>query len=134
MEFIEFIGKNVPSSKNAKQITKQHKIIPSKLTNSYIKWIEPLMKNNSLKWFQMVQNEVYPYVIGYYFYRDSRRHWDFNNITQTINDIFQQHGYIEDDDTKHLIPIYLGEELTDKKHSGFKVTIIDKEKYNNLLK
>lgn len=124
MEYIEFIGRNVPSKKNSKIITKNRRIISSKLTRDYEEWIKPFIKDNSTEWFKMVNNKEYPYKVGFYFYRDSRRKWDFVNIIQTIADIMQEHNYIEDDDTKRFIPIYLGEELTNKEKSGFKMKIL----------
>lgn len=124
MEYIEFIGRNVPSKKNSKIITKNRRIISSKLTRDYEEWIKPFIKDNSTEWFKMVNNKEYPYKVGFYFYRDSRRKWDFVNIIQTIADIMQEHNYIEDDDTKRFIPIYLGEEVTNKEKSGFKMKIL----------
>lgn len=124
MEYIEFIGRNVPSKKNSKIITKNRRIISSKLTRDYEEWIKPFIKDNSTEWFKMVNNKEYPYKVGFYFYRDSRRKWDFVNIIQTIADIMQEYNYIEDDDTKRFIPIYLGEELTNKEKSGFKMKIL----------
>ena len=124
MEYIEFIGKNVPSKKNSKIITKNRRIISSKLTRDHEEWIIPLIKDNSTEWLKMINNKEYPYKVGFYFYRDSRRKWDFVNIIQTIADVMQEHDYIKDDDTKHFIPIYLGEELTNKEKSGFKMKLL----------
>lgn len=124
MEYIEFIGRNVPSKKNSKIITKNRRIISSKLTRDYEEWIKPFIKDNSTEWFKMVNNKEYPYKVGFYFYRDSRRKWDFVNIIQTIADVMQDYQYIIDDDTKHFIPIYLGEELAKKEKSGFKMKLL----------
>lgn len=123
-EFIEFIGKNVPSKKNSKIITRNKRIISSKLTRGYEQWISNLMQSNFKEWEKMTCNKTYPFKVGFYFYRDSRRKWDFVNIIQTIADVMQDYQYIIDDDTKHFIPIYLGEELTKKEKSGFKMKLL----------
>lgn len=123
-EYIEYVGKNVPSKKNSKIITRNKRIISSKLTREYEQWIAPLMQSNLKEWKKMTCNKTYPFKVGFYFYRDSRRKWDFVNIIQTIADVMQDYQYIIDDDTKHFIPIYLGEELTKKEKSGFKMKLL----------
>lgn len=129
MEYIEFIGRNVPSKKNSKIITKNKRIISSKLTREYEQWIAPMMHRNFNQWQEIIKNEQFPLYVGFYFYRDSRRKWDFVNIIQTIADVMQDYLYIPDDDTKHIIPIYLGEELTKKEKSGFKMKLLDSKQY-----
>lgn len=122
-EWIEFIGKNVPSSKNGKRWTGKI-LIKSKLCQEYIKWSEPLFKANKALWdAQMNKVEQFPIKVEFYFYRDSKRHWDFINIVQIIADIMQVENYLEDDDTLHFIPVYAGEEVTKKNKSGFKMRI-----------
>ena len=122
-EWIEFIGKNVPSSKNGKRWTGKI-LIKSKLCQEYIKWSEPIFKANKPLWdAQMNKVEQFPIKVEFYFYRDSKRHWDFINIVQIIADIMQAEEYLEDDDTLHFIPVYAGEEVTKKNKSGFKMRI-----------
>ena len=122
-EWIEFIGKNVPSSKNGKRWTGKI-LIKSKLCQEYIKWSEPIFKANKALWdAQMNKVEQFPIKVEFYFYRDSKRHWDFINIVQIIADIMQAEEYLEDDDTLHFIPVYAGEEVTKKNKSGFKMRI-----------
>ena len=79
---------------------------------------------NKDKFNELTKDKELPLRIGFYFYRDSKRKFDFVNIVQEPLDLFQQYGYIEDDDTKHVIPIYLGEEVVKKKNSGFYVEIL----------
>lgn len=122
-EWLEFIGKNVPSSKNGKRWTGKI-LIKSKLCQEYIKWSEPVFKANKPLWdAQMNKVEQFPIKVEFYFYRDSKRHWDFINIVQIIADIMQAEEYLEDDDTLHFIPVYAGEEVTKKNKSGFKMRI-----------
>lgn len=124
MEF-KLIGKNVPSSKNSKVLTKQGRIIPSKLTREYEVWALPILEELKEQ-FISAKNEVNetPLKIGFYLYRDSRRRYDFINVVQVLADLFVKVGYIEDDDTKHFIPIYQGEEIATKENSGVRFSII----------
>ena len=123
--WIEFTGLNVPSSKNSKTWTGKI-LIKSKLCQLYIKWAEPLFKANKPLWeSQMQKVEQLPIKVEFYFYRDSKRHWDFINILQIIADIMQAEGYLENDDTTHFVPYYAGEEVVKKDKAGFKMRIIE---------
>ena len=121
---IYFIGMNCPSKKNAKQITKDKRIISSKTVRRYEKEMAEVYRANKDKFIELTKDKQFPLRIGFYFYRDSNRKWDFCNIIQSPLDMFQEYGYIEDDDTKHVIPIYLGEEVVKKKNSGFFIEIL----------
>ena len=124
-EWIEFTGLNVPSSKNSKTWTGKI-LIKSKLCQRYIKWAEPLFKANKSLWDSQIQKvEQLPIKVEFYFYRDSKRLWDFINILQIIADIMQAEGYLENDDTTHFIPYYAGEEVVKKDKAGFKMRIIE---------
>ena len=117
--YIRLIGKNVPSSKNSKVITKQGKIIPSKLTQDYVKWALPQLQEQKEKWQTLTSTLQRPYKVGFKLFRDSARHYDFINIIQVLADLMVKAGYLEDDDTKHFIPFYLGEEIVkDKELAG----------------
>lgn len=120
---IELIGLNVPSKKNSKIITKNKRVISSKLVQYYEKWATPLLKEQLPIWQEMIQNKPLPLKVSFYFYRDSKRKWDFVNIIQIIADLMQKEGYLIDDDTKNFIPLYAGEEVANKKEAGVIITI-----------
>lgn len=120
---IELIGQNVPSKKNSKIVTKSKRVISSKLVQYYERWATPLLKQQLYIWQQMVESKSLPLKVIFYFYRDSKRKWDFVNIVQVIADLMQKEGYLVDDDTKNFIPLYAGEEVTDKKQSGVIIRI-----------
>lgn len=120
---IELIGLNVPSKKNSKIITKSKRVISSKLVQYYKRWATPLLKQQLPTWQQMIQNKPLPLKVSFYFFRDSKRKWDFVNIVQVIADLMQKEGYLIDDDTKNFIPLYKGEEVTTKKEAGVIITI-----------
>ena len=120
---IKIIGRNVPSKKNSKQWTGKC-LISSKSSREYDKWIQSILLSMLPQWEKDTEGLSYPLRVGIYFYRDSRRRWDFNNISQSIADNLVAAGYIPDDDTTHFIPVYIGEEVTPKPLSGFHLQIL----------
>lgn len=120
---IELIGLNVPSKKNSKIITKSKRVISSKLVQYYERWATPRLKEQLPTWQQMIQNKPLPLKVSFYFYRDSKRKWDFVNIVQVIADLMQKEGYLLDDDTKNFIPLHTGEQVVPKKEAGVIITI-----------
>lgn len=127
-----FITGNTPSSKNSKRIItitnkktgkKTTRLINSEVTEKYIKnskadWI--LNKNNFKK---MIKDKEKPYKIELYFIRDSKRRFDYINAAQIIFDLMQEYGYIEDDDSTNIIPIFKGFEV-DKTRAGVEIRVL----------
>lgn len=127
-----FIKGNTPSSKNSKRIItitnkktgkKTTRLINSEVTEKYIKisktdWI--LNKRNFLK---MLENKEKPYKIELFFIRDSRRRFDYINAAQIIFDLMQEYGYIDDDDSTNIIPVFSGFEV-DKTKSGVMIRVL----------
>ena len=127
-----FIAGNTPSSKNSKRIItitnkktgkKTTRLINSEVTEKYIKnsksdWV--LNKRNFLK---MLKDKEKPYKIELYFIRDSRRKFDYINAAQIIFDLMQHYGYIEDDDSQNVIPIFKGFEV-DKARTGVEIEVL----------
>lgn len=127
-----FINGNTPSSKNSKRIItitnkktgkKTPRLINSEVTEKYIKnskadWI--LNKNNFKK---MIKDKEKPYKVELFFIRDSRRRFDYINAAQIIFDLMQEYGYIEDDDSTNVIPIFKGFEV-DKVRTGVKIEVL----------
>ena len=122
-----FIKGNTPSSKNSKQFVtlKNGKtmLLNSKTVQKYIKeskgdWI--LNKNNFKK---MIKDKEKPYKIELYFIRDSKRRFDYINAAQIVFDLMQHYGYIEDDDSTNIIPIFKGFEV-DKAKAGVEIRVL----------
>ena len=122
-----FIKGNTPSSKNSKQFVtlKNGKtmLLNSKTVQKYIKeskgdWI--LNKNNFKK---MLENKEKPYKIELFFIRDSRRRFDYINAAQIIFDLMQEYGYIDDDDSTNVMPIFSGFEV-DKARAGVEIRVL----------
>lgn len=130
---IDFIGKNVASKKNSKQWTGK-RLISSKTVRNYEKAMSLVFEENKQRWLQAIKGVTPPYYVVFYFYRDSKRSWDWVNCAQLPLDMFQEYGYIEDDDTKHLIPIYGGEEVVKKDKAGFSIRVLSDEEADKLKK
>lgn len=127
-----FIAGNTPSSKNSKRIItitnkktgkKTTRLINSEVTEKYIKnskadWL--INKNEFLK---MLKGKEKPYKIELFFIRDSRRRFDYINAAQIIFDLMQEYGYIEDDDSQNIIPVFKGFEV-DKARTGVKIDVL----------
>ena len=127
-----FINGNTPSSKNSKRIItitskktgkKTTRLINSEVTEKYIKnskadWI--LNKNNFKK---MIKDKEKPYKIELYFIRDSKRRFDYINSAQIVFDLMQEYGYIEDDDSQNVIPVFKGFEV-DKARAGVEIRVL----------
>lgn len=122
-----FISGNTPSSKNSKQFvtlkTGKTLLINSKTVQKYIKeskvdWL--INKNEFLK---MLKDKEKPYRIELYFIRDTKRKFDYINAAQIIFDLMQEYGYIEDDDSQNIIPIFKGFEV-DKLNAGVEINVL----------
>lgn len=76
---------------------------------------------------------IYPVYAHYFFYRRDKRKFDLSNMCEGLNDMMQKANLIDDDDFKHLIPVfhseYCGIEI-DKKHPRARVILTDGE-FNN---
>ena len=55
--------------------------------------------------------------------RDSKRKFDYINAAQIIFDLMQEYGYIEDDDSTNVIPIFKGYKV-DKIGAGVKIEVL----------
>ena len=122
-----FIAGNTPSSKNSKQFvtlkTGKTMLLNSKTVQNYIKNSKADWMLNKNKFLSMVKNKSKPYKIELFFIRDSRRRFDYINAAQIIFDLMQHYGYIEDDDSTNVIPIFKGFEV-DKARTGVKIDVL----------
>ena len=122
-----FIAGNTPSSKNSKQFVtlKNGKklLLNSKIVRKYIDKSEMDWRFNKTEFFKMLKGKNKPYKIELYFIRDSKRKFDYINAAQIIFDLMQHYGYIEDDDSTNVIPIFKGFEV-DKARTGVKIEVL----------
>lgn len=122
-----FIAGNTPSSKNSKQFVtlKNGKklLLNSKIVRKYIDKSEMDWRFNKTEFFKMLKGKNKPYKIELYFIRDSKRKFDYINAAQIIFDLMQHYGYIEDDDSTNVIPIFKGFEV-DKARAGVEIEVL----------
>ena len=127
-----FISGNTPSSKNSKRIItitnkktgkKTKRLINSEVTEKYIKTSKTDWLINKNEFLKMLKGKEKPYKIELYFIRDSKRKFDYINAAQIIFDLMQEYGYIEDDDSTNIIPIFKGFEV-DKARTGVEISVI----------
>ena len=122
-----FINGNTPSSKNSKQFVtlKNGKklLLNSKIVRKYIDKSEMDWRFNKTEFFKMLKGKNKPYKIELYFIRDSKRKFDYINAAQIIFDLMQEYGYIEDDDSTNVIPIFKGFEV-DKARTGVEIEVL----------
>ena len=122
-----FISGNTPSSKNSKQFVtlKNGKtmLLNSKTVQKYIKESKADWLTNKNEFLKMLKGKEKPYKIELYFIRDSRRRFDYINVAQIIFDLMQEYGYIEDDDSINVIPVFKGFEV-DKARTGVEIEVL----------
>ena len=122
-----FIAGNTPSSKNSKQFVtlKSGKtlLINSKTVQKYIKESKTDWLVNKNEFLKMLKGKEQPYKVELFFIRDSKRKFDYINAAQIIFDLMQEYGYIEDDDSTNVIPIFKGYKV-DKNGAGVKIDLL----------
>lgn len=122
-----FIKGNTPSSKNSKQFVtlKNGKtmLLNSKTVQKYIKESKGDWIKNKTEFLKMLKDKEKSYKIELFFIRDSRRRFDYINAAQIIFDLMQKYGYIEDDDSTNVIPVFNGFEV-DKARAGVEIRVL----------
>ena len=118
-----YLKGNVPSSKNSKQWTGRM-LIQSKTVRNYLKQYEIQYKLKANEFKELIKNKQKPYYIGFYFIRDSKRKFDYNNLTQLPQDLMVKNGWLEDDNADNIIPIGLGYTVN-KAKAGLIITVLD---------
>ena len=122
-----FINGNTPSSKNSKQFVtlKSGKttLLNSKTTQNYIKNSKADWLLNKNKFKKMIKDKEKPYKVELFFIRDSKRRFDYINAAQIVFDLMQEYGYIDDDDSTNIIPVFKGFEV-DKGRAGVEIEVL----------
>ena len=122
-----FINGNTPSSKNSKQFAtlKDGKtmLLNSKTVQNYIKKSKVDWIKNKTDFLKMLKGKEKPYKIELYFIRDSKRRFDYINAAQIIFDLMQEYGYIDDDNSTNIIPVFSGFEV-DKTRAGVEIRVL----------
>lgn len=83
-------------------------IFSSALTVKYEKDSKNSYKKAKKVFTNMIRGVRPPYIIGYYFIRNSKRKFDYSNLPEVIQDQFTEHKIWEDDDMLTTLPVPLG--------------------------
>lgn len=118
-----YLKGNVPSSKNSKRWTGK-KLIPSKTVENYLEQYEIQYKLYANKFKEMIKDKKKPYYIGFFFIRNSKRKFDYNNLTQLPQDLMVKYKWLEDDNANYIVPIGLGYTVN-KAKAGLIITVLD---------
>ena len=125
-----FIKGNVPSSKNSKRWTGKM-LINSKNVMSYKKNTADEWWKQGIKFKELIKGKKKPYKIGFYFIRDTKRQFDYVNVSQLPLDLMQEYEWLENDNMENVIPVFLGYEV-DKENTGLRIEVLE-WKTKNLL-
>lgn len=118
-----YLKGNIPSSKNSKQWTGKI-LIQSKTVRNYLEQYEIQYKLYANKFKEMIKDKKKPYYIGFYFIRNSKRKFDYNNLTQLPQDLMVKYKWLDDDNADYIVPIGLGYTV-DKTKAGLIITVLD---------
>ena len=118
-----YLKGNVPSSKNSKRWTGRN-LIPSKTVENYLEQYEIQYKLYANKFKEMIKDKKKPYYIGFYFIRNSKRKFDYNNLTQLPQDLMVKYKWLDDDNADYIVPIGLGY-IVNKAKAGLIITVLD---------
>lgn len=122
-----YIKGNVPSSKNSKIITKNKRIICSKVVRKYLKeygyqW-EDVKNRDKFLW--LAENRTSKRIrVNFLFIRDSKRIFDYQNIAQLPCDLMQKYGWIENDNAYVMTPVYDENFFVNKDLAGVVISVL----------
>jgi hypothetical protein len=119
-----WIPGNIPSLKNSKQIVSipimgskkcgacghlkaSPRLVPSKLHKTYEKASANWWKAATSEWLRHAEPLPRPLRIGFQFYRDSHRRFDYTNSLDTVQDLMVSNKWIEDDCAEVMLPIVI---------------------------
>jgi len=120
MSLTVFIPGNVPSSKNSRRWTGKYSIA-SKQTYNYWKESYDFWKDNAEKVSKYLKKKSFPVKVYFKFYRKSKHKFDYINPAQTIQDQMVKFGWISDDNSDVIIPIF-EEYVYDPKKPGVEIS------------
>lgn len=120
-----FIPGEVPTSKNRKRIAYkitnnpqtrwryivhtemkrvQPFIIDSEFAQAYRKAVGVFYRKEAFRFRNMVTSLPRPIHVEFCFVRRTNGIWDFNNLTEVVQDLMVEHGWIDEDNTRVLLP------------------------------
>lgn len=111
-----FIPGNCPSSKNSRPIF-NGRLCPNKTVVAYEGATKKYWLEHAKAFRELYDSMPKPVRVSFQFIRDSKRRFDYHNIVQEPCDLMTRFGWIEDDDSLHLVPVFV-EGSVDKENPG----------------
>lgn len=122
-----FIPGNVISSKNSKQIITTRNgirlLTKSKAAHFYVSSTKEYWVKYKDDFISAISNKEFPLKISFTLIRKDKRRFDYINLVQLPLDLMVSNGWIPDDDSNHVIPIF-EPYLIDKNNPGLIITIL----------
>lgn len=130
-----YIKGNVASSKNSKEIAKFKKkvmgktvemtsLIDSKATRAYRTETSRQWGAHLQHFKDIVKDKPYPLHIHFTFIRKTLGRFDLVNAAQGPLDIMVEKGYIEDDSSEHVIPVFNPVVYYSKEYAGLLIKVL----------
>ena len=138
-----YIKGNIPSAKNSKEIGMYKKYVPddnnpfnkkgilkefrtlqdSAITKEYRLTSRPQWIDNAKRFKSLSEGLKMPLNVEFTFIRDTLRRFDYHNAVQICADIMVESGYIIDDETCYLKPVF-GDVYYSKSLAGVVIKIL----------
>lgn len=122
-----YIEGNVPSLKNSKQIVtigRHPRLLPSKTHQKYAKATKGQWEYEGRIFNDLTIDLPKPFTIAFYFVRDTKRKFDYDNAISTCLDLMVSTHWIEDDNMTEVIPIPVGYAV-DKEKAGVYIGLLE---------
>ena len=122
--FSIFIPGEVPSAKNSKVWTGKY-LVYSKVASTYIRKTSMIWKNKSLinQFRKRILEVKQPYKLSFKLIRNSHRRFDYVNLIQLPLDLMVTNGWLEDDNSNVVFPIFEQYEIN-KMSPGIIISLI----------
>lgn len=130
-----FIRGNVASSKNSKTMGFYYEgkgankkrvptLVDSPATKKYRKETAADYRKYKDRFLQMTEGKEFPLMLKVTFVRDSLRAFDLINAMQVVQDLMVEYGWIEDDNSEFLVPVFNPTVFYSKDMAGILIEII----------
>lgn len=130
-----FIRGNVASSKNSKTMGFYYEgkgankkriptLVDSPATKKYRKETAADYRKYKDRFLQMAEGKEFPLMVKVTFVRDSLRAFDLINAMQVVQDLMVEYGWIEDDNSEFLVPVFNPTVYYSKDMAGILIEII----------
>jgi len=113
---------NVPSSKNSRVWTGKF-FVASKSTNTYIRNTKQYYKEYAQLFKTEAEKRQKPLRVSFKSIRGTKHKFDYINPLQTVQDLMVRNGWLPDDNSDEIIPVFEEYEY-DKEHAGVMITLL----------